>query len=484
MSLLYPEFAILLFLPLFLWLRGHSFSRLHLALLFMIVALMRPVLKETRQQQRVEGVEAIIALDLSWSMRADDISPSRLEAAKATIRRVVQQDASNRYALYGFTTNALILSPPTSDARLLINALDAIEEENILTHGTSLAALIERVAKRTFPIRNLIIFSDGGEERDLDRLLSLVRHSDIRIIAVGMATHRGALLYDRYGKVLKNEAGGLVVSRLNPLLEKLARKSGGRFIPYSGVDATAQAVQEALHEIARSRHFEKEEVSLRELYRLPLLLSLGLIFFHFVTLPARWLLLIPFLSTQSDGGLLDWYVISQAQEAYRSGAYEKAQHQLEKIEAKSVASEFDRALVLYRRQKYRSALRILQRVRTPDREMKHKIVFLEGNCYAKMGRFTKARISYMQALLLKRDPDVLANLKLILGKKDRSQPRPPVYQKKDSTKAGVAAREKKAKSQKQQTQKGRGKRKTLHRPLGFKAYELINKGYIDEKHPW
>lgn len=484
MTLLYPEFAILFFALLFLWLKNPKPKALYIALSLMIVALMRPVLKEQRQQQRVEGTEAIIALDLSYSMRADDIKPSRLEAAKDTIKQMVQKRASNRYALYGFTTNALILSPPTSDYRLLQNALDAIEEENILTHGTSLRALLETVAKRIFPIRNLIIFSDGGEEKDLSALLQLAKKGNIRIIAVGMATRRGAMLHDSYGKVLKDAEGALVISRLNPILKAVAEQSGGLYIDFRGVDATAAAVLDALDRVAETETFQKEDITYRELYRFPLFLALGLILFNFVSVPKRWLLLVPFLASQTDASLLQWYYIDRAEQAYKEGAFQQSADLLERLEEKSVASEFDRALALYRLQKYKSTLHVLEQLHTANPELKFKILFLKGNALAKTGQYEKARKAYMQALILKRDPDLLANMKLILGKKSLKQPKPPVYQKKDSKKEGFATQNRKPKSRKQQSSKGKGKRKKVSRPLGYKAYELINKGYIDEKEPW
>jgi Ca-activated chloride channel family protein len=484
MTLLYPEFAILLFAPLSLWLKNRKQKALLIALTLMIIALMRPVLKEERRQIDVEGTEAIIALDLSYSMRADDIKPSRLEAAKESIKALLHNGERNRYALYGFTTNALILSPPTSDYRLLENGLDAIDEENILTHGTSLKRLLKSVGKRTFAIENLIIFSDGGEEKDLQTLLQLAKEGGIRIIAVGMATPRGAMLHDRYGKVLKNAEGALVVSRLNPILKPLAERSGGVYIDFQGVDRTAAAVADALRSVAEMQTFKKEQTDYYELYWLPLLLALAAILYRFIAIPRRWLLVIPFLASQTDASLLQWHYIDQAKQAYAKGEYAQSARMLERLEHKSVASEFDRALALYRLQKYQSAIRILERLQTHDRILKFKILFLKGNAYAKRGAFEKARNAYMQALILKRDPDLLENMRRILGKKSAKELKPPVYQKKDSKKEGVATQNRKPKSQKQKQGRGKGKRKNVSRPLGYKAYELINKGYIDEKEPW
>ncbi len=484
MKLLYPEFLILLFAVLFLYRHDRKAKLLYLSLALMIAALSRPVLSKTVHETRSMGVEAVIALDLSYSMRATDIKPSRLEAAKETIRSVLREENANRYALYGFTTNALILSPPTNDHTLLDTALDAVEEENILTHGTSLQALLKHLAKRAFPVENLILFSDGGEERDLAALVKIAKDAGIRIIAVGMATRGGALLHDSYGKVLKDANNALVVTKRNPLLKPLGEQSGGGYIDYADPQSTAAALLQKLHEIAETSVFSHQEQSFTELFWIPLLAALLLFFFHFVQLPRKWLALLPFVTLTADASVLDWLHLQKAERYYAVGDYQKAGSELEKLSSRTLQLAFDKALLAYREKKYKKSLAILNTLETRDKALKFKILFLKGNSYARLKRYTKARSAYRQALILQRDPDVLYNLKTILGKRDQTQPKPPVYQKKKSDKAGFASKERKSDTQKEQATQGKGKREKVRRPLGYKAYELINKGYIDEKKPW
>ena len=113
MTLLFPEALILLLGLALLLLRRSVPWRLALVLALMIIALSRPAMERQAVEKRMEGVAAVIALDLSYSMQAKDIAPSRFLAAKETIAKLVAQTPQNRYALFGFTTNALILSPFT-----------------------------------------------------------------------------------------------------------------------------------------------------------------------------------------------------------------------------------------------------------------------------------------------------------------------------------------------------------------------------------
>ncbi len=484
MKLLYPEFLILLFGLFFLYRINPKPKKLYLALLLMIVALSRPVMTKALHEEKSEGVEAVIALDLSYSMRASDIAPSRLEAAKESIKKLFRQNLSNRYALYGFTTNALILSPPTQDYTLLEAALDSIQEENILTHGTSLQNLLKKLAKRQVPVKNVVIFTDGGEEKDLDGLLQIAQNAGMRLIIIGMATERGTLLRDSYGKVLKDKAGELVVTRLNPLLKPLAAKSGGWYLSYETSETTAQKIAQRLDSVAGKSLFSHKEQQYRDFFWIPLLAALGLFFFYFVEIPKRWLALLPFVALSSDASLLDWFYLYEAKSAFAEGRYARTYDALEHVSAKTLQLAYDEALAAYKMRRFKKALAILDSLETTNADLKFKILFLRGNAQVRLKQYSKAREAYQQALILKRDPDVLFNLKAILGKQDYHQHKPPGYKKKETQKDGVASRQKKRQKQKKKGSEGKGKHQKASRPLGYKAYELINKGYIDEKKPW
>ena len=487
MTLLFPEALILLLGVTLLLLRRSVPWRLALVLALMIIALSRPAAERQAVEKRMEGVAAVIALDLSYSMQAKDIVPSRFQAAKKTIAKLVAQTPQNRYALFGFTTNALILSPFTRDSQLLESALEAIEVKNILTRGTSLHNLLQTLAKRSFPVHTVVLFTDGGEEQDLDALLQIVRKAGIRIVAVGMGTNHGTLLKDRSGETLRDEKGRLVVARLNPLLAPLAEKSSGRYLSFEGSDTTAGRVAEALDEIALKERYSKREAGYRDYFWIPLLAALILFLFHFITLPKKWLLLLPFLGSSADAAFLDWYHIRQMEHAWQQGDFQTALHAIDRLSHPTLQSEFDKALVLYRQKKYKRAAAVLEPLRSRHRRMKYRILFLLGNSYARQGAYEKAARKWRQALALYPDDAALRhNLLLILGKKSDQQPKPPAFRKEKSHQQSFASKQKK-RQQKKGDKEGKNVQKRAEkrqRRLGYKAYEMINKGYIDEKRPW
>ncbi|CAA6824332.1 MAG: Unknown protein, partial [uncultured Sulfurovum sp.] len=156
MSFVYASFLWLLF-PLFAYLykrkKQQRFTQnLRWAVLvLLIIALARPVLPETMSQEKVNVHSLVIALDLSVSMNANDIKPSRMLVARQSIKAFLELDSQEQIALVGFTSNPLLLSPPTTDHDLVKLALDNMKSEHILTKGTDLKKLFEKVAKFKSP---------------------------------------------------------------------------------------------------------------------------------------------------------------------------------------------------------------------------------------------------------------------------------------------------------------------------------------------
>ncbi len=476
MSILYPEVFLLLFLLFWLFKKGEKkVPLLYLALFFMILALSRPQLHEYMQKEKLKANTFIIALDVSYSMRADDIKPSRLYKAKEIIKSLLTQNPQDRFALFVFTSNPLILAPPTSDHRLILQALASLDVDNILTHSTSLSRLLNHISHLHLKEKNLILLSDGGDENNLEALKKVIKHANINLITIALATQAGAPLKDKFGKNLKDEKNHLIITRLNPLLKPLTVQSAGTFLSY-------QKEHFSLNFIKQKAYIQQKHISTKELFWIPLLMALLLFLYHYTKLPKRWLLLIPFFSQQGDASLLDWYYIHQAQQAYTQKAYKKASIALESIKHKTLQSQLNLANAYYQAGHYEKAQDIYLSLQTSQPHFKKHILFKLGNCAAMLKRYDTARAYYQEALYFGKDPDIIENLKIIAFKKE---------QKDDKIVKTTETKKVKEKVQ-TDTQSGKKSQKSaasasvnsLSHPLGYKAYELINKGYIDEKKPW
>ena len=178
MSLLYPAFLWLL-IPLALLLWSSKKRSLHsiihsIVLGLIIVSLARPVIKEGVKESRIEARDIIIALDVSYSMRAKDIQPSRYIFAKSTIKALLTRYPQDNIMLIAFTSNPLLLSPPTTDHTLILTALKSLNPEYILTKGTSLKKLFAKLKKMHSANKDFILITDGGEEQNTEALAAQV----------------------------------------------------------------------------------------------------------------------------------------------------------------------------------------------------------------------------------------------------------------------------------------------------------------------
>jgi len=496
----YPLF-LLLILPLwYIYKDSHKKNLLSLSILFMILSLANPSVLEKRAEETTSN-QYIVAIDLSYSMMADDLKPNRFETAKELFVKLLDTHPKDSFALFGFTSNALILSPPTSDHTLLKSAIGSIKIENILSKSTNILSLLKRVAKLRIKEKNLIIFSDGGDRNNFKEEIEFAKDHHIKITVIGTATKKGAVLKDEYNRAIRDTEGKIVLSRLNPSLKYLAKSTGGEFYKYDSFNFSLP--------FESAKKVKKSQRGLNSLFWIPLLLAIALFLLHYIKIPKRLLMLLPFLTHNLEAGMLDWLHIHRANEAYNKGEFIKSARELELIEHKTMQSQIDLANSYYHAHKYKKAKSIYQNLKTNDLEQKRRILFMLGNTQAKLKEFDEAKRSYIKALSLKEDKKILHNLKLIIAKTTKHMDMPASKSKERADKNAKSAKKdtktpkskKNSKSNSKRTsfgEKGGSSKTTKHKsksansnqkatlthPLGYKAYDTINKGYIDEKKPW
>ena len=516
MSFVYP-FLAFLFIPLYLLYRSDTLVQsnkkrklLYLSLLFAILALMRPVIQNRPTEQKVDASEYIVALDASFSMQADDIKPNRFEAAKASAKELMQQKNKDRFTLFVFTSNALLISPPTTDTQISLMALDAIEPKNILSKSTSLKELFQTVAKLSFEEKNLIIYTDGGEEYNLQVLTQLCKENTIHPYIIATASSKGALL-KKGNKTLVDENDNIVISRINPILKPLADACQGEYFEITQ-SALASKLSSAIKQQKEDKKLSISIHSYKELFYFPLLISLFL-FIAAVTKIQNVLPLLLFATpftaqTTHADSLFDFYHIKEAKRAYKNKDYPVAYAHFQKL-SPSPQSAYNKALSLYQLHKYRKAAEVLASIRTKDATLKQNIFYTLGICATKLKKYDKAKIYYQKALALGYDKASYENLLELYRKRlvEKKEIYDSLKKAKVNQKSGAGSKKKSNKSSKkksssnnassskasagtkkaqQQYQKKDAKitKSQQKYKFSYKAYELINKGYTNEKHPW
>ena len=229
-----------------------------LALLSLIVAISRPRIGNEKTIQRARGIDIVIAVDLSGSMKSIDLPPSitsarqlnaayrshalppdRLTSAKAAIRDFVEHRINDRIGLIGFADNAYSFVPPTLDHKFLLERLDMLEAESIGNRtgiASPISAGINRLKNSDSPRRVLVLFTDGANTVNAKisptQAAELAKEFDVIIHTVGIGGAR--TIYPDHLR------GGFVMvenSFDEDLLKTISGASSGRY--YHASDAAA-----------------------------------------------------------------------------------------------------------------------------------------------------------------------------------------------------------------------------------------------------
>jgi len=206
------------------------------AALLVILALCRPQWGYVTLQQPTRALDILVALDVSRSMLADDLPPTRLAAAKNAVAGLLPQLRGDRIGLIAFAGSAFLVCPLTQDYSTFAAVLAETGSDSIPLGGTSLAGALHE-ALRAFGSKDergkfLILISDGEDHgRDWAAAIEALRRSGVTIYSVAAGTLAGGLIPLPGGEFLKNRQGAIVRSRLQTVpLQALASKTGGRLL--------------------------------------------------------------------------------------------------------------------------------------------------------------------------------------------------------------------------------------------------------------
>ncbi len=205
----------------------------------MALALARPQVGTRLEEVKREGVDVFVALDVSTSMLAEDVQPSRLAKAKHEISSFVDLLQGDRVGLIAFAGEAFVQCPLTLDYGAAKTFLDIMDPDLIPEPGTNLAAAIA-IAMKSFESQErkykvLVLITDG--EHHGDDLLKVIEAADqegVVIYTVGIGSSKGVPIpmYDLSGarEFKKDRSGQVVLTKLDQFgLQKIALTTGGKY---------------------------------------------------------------------------------------------------------------------------------------------------------------------------------------------------------------------------------------------------------------
>jgi len=217
-----------------------KFILLSLALTSVIIGVARPQFGSKLREIKREGVEIVIALDVSNSMMAEDIKPNRLERAKQAISRLVDRLINDKIGLIVFAGDAYVQIPITTDYVSAKLFLSAIHTDIVPKQGTAIGSAIELGMKSFGPGEEtgkaLIIITDGeNHEDDAVEAAAMAVEKGIMVHTVGVGLPQGAPIPVDPGSsqpsFRKDREGNTIISKLNDkMLQEIAAAGNGVYI--------------------------------------------------------------------------------------------------------------------------------------------------------------------------------------------------------------------------------------------------------------
>ena len=215
---------------------GVKFWLLQAALALLIVMLARPQFGSKISTEKRTGIETIICMDISNSMLAEDVTPSRLERSKMMVENLVDNFTNDKIGLIVFAGDAFIQLPITSDYVSAKMFLSSIDPSMIATQGTDIATAIE-MASHSFTQQQgvgkaIIVITDGEDHEG--RALEAAKEAldkDMRVYVLGVGSPKGAPIPLGNGDYLKDNSGQTVMTGLNEdMCRQVAQAGGGAYI--------------------------------------------------------------------------------------------------------------------------------------------------------------------------------------------------------------------------------------------------------------
>jgi Ca-activated chloride channel homolog len=219
-----------------------KFIFLACATVLMLIAIAGPQMGARLQEKKIKqrGVQIMIALDVSNSMLAQDITPSRLQNAKRAIAKLVDKMKNDRIGFILFAGNAYLQVPMTTDYNAVKMFLNTASTEVVPRQGTAIGEAIELATKSFPPAKNketgraIIIITDGeNHEEGAISAAEQAAEKGIVIHTIGMGSVKGAPIPLRpgSGNYRKDQRGSIIVSKLNEaMLQQIAVAGNGMYV--------------------------------------------------------------------------------------------------------------------------------------------------------------------------------------------------------------------------------------------------------------
>jgi Ca-activated chloride channel family protein len=458
-----------------------------LAISFIILGLARPQFGTKLEKVKRKGIDLIIALDVSFSMNATDIQPSRIEKAKQAIARITDRLTDDSFGLIVFAGDAYTQIPITTDYASARMFLPSISTNSVPSPGTAIGKAID-VAMRSFSVnderKKVIVVVTDGEDHEQAAVEAAARAAEKGVIVhtIGLGLPQGSPIpLGGADNFLRDRQGQVVVSKLNePLLQEIAQSGNGIYVRANNAEVGLNQILDDLEKMDRSKSSDKEYTRYNEQFFWFFIAALLLVVAETFTSEKKtpWiqrfknsmatntiklkigLFFLLFSTSTQVFAQTERSLISKGNHLYKEKQFSEAEIAYRKaadINKNSFASMFNTGTALYKRGEYKQAAEWYEK--NADKALTAgqaaKLYHNLGNAYFQTGKYKESLDAYKKALKLKpHDIDTKYNLSEALRKmqQQKNNNQPSAGNNNEKNKQSPSKDDKQEKKQEQQKQ--------------------------------
>ncbi|OGU75348.1 MAG: hypothetical protein A2V93_09790 [Ignavibacteria bacterium RBG_16_34_14] len=269
-----------------------KFSLVIISLFFLIITAANPQVGTKMEEVKQTGIDVFILLDVSNSMRAEDIKPNRLEKAKYQIANLINKLRGDRIGLIIFAGDAYVQIPLTTDYSAANLFLSAVDFNSVPSQGTAIATAISLALKsfdKSAPTEKVIIIITDGEdhEGDINTVIAEANNAGVKIFTIGLGATGGSPIpiYNARGEQTgfkKDNEGNIVLTKLDEkTLKQIASSANGEYYRGSNYEDYLDKIYEELSELEKAEFGVKKVTDYEDRFYYFLAPAIILLLFEF-----------------------------------------------------------------------------------------------------------------------------------------------------------------------------------------------------------
>ena len=272
-----------------------KFSLMIVAVVLLIIAAARPQFGQQEKTVKRQGIEVMVALDISNSMLAEDVAPNRLDRAKQMLSKMIDNMVDDKVGLVVFAGEAFTQLPITCDYVSAKMFLNTITPNLIQTQGTAIGTALQTAitsfgARESDAGRAIILITDGeNHEDDAIAAAKKAQELGIQVFVIGIGKPEGAPIpKPGTNDYFKDRSGQVVVSRLNEeMCQQIAQAGSGIYVRCDNTNTAMRALQQELDRIATTDLETTVYADYNEQYQSFVLIALLLLVIEFFILSRK-----------------------------------------------------------------------------------------------------------------------------------------------------------------------------------------------------